>query len=285
MQLRPQLHQLTLPFTVPTPGGPLPRSVSLWLLTGPRIVAIDAGVAGAEVAIGALLGEVGRAARELDWLLLTHSHPDHIGGAAGVVDASGCRVAAHAAERGWIEDPALQARERPVPGFDQLVHGKVALARELRDGEVLRFDGLPALTVLHTPGHSAGSVSFWAADEGWLVSGDAVPVPGDLPIFDDFAGAERSLARIRACAPTMLLSSWQPLAQGDEVGRRLDAAVDWQHQVRDLTLAWAPKVAGDPDPLALCRQVAPRLGLPPGAVNPIVARSLAACLRAAGTKP
>ncbi|HSN15504.1 MAG TPA: MBL fold metallo-hydrolase [Anaeromyxobacteraceae bacterium] len=285
MQLRPQLHQLTLPFTVPTPGGPLPRSVSLWLLTGPRIVGIDAGVAGAEVAIGALLGQLGRSAGELDWLLLTHSHPDHIGGAAAVVAASGCRVAAHAAERGWIEDPALQARERPVPGFDQLVHGKVQLARELRDGEILRFDGLPALTVLHTPGHSNGSVSLWAADEGWLVSGDAVPVPGDLPIFDDFAAAERSLDMIRARAPTLLLSSWQAPAEGEEVGRRLDAAVAWLRQVRDLALAWGPRVSGDTDPLALCRQVVPRLGLPLGAVNPLVARSLAACLRAAGPHP
>ena len=138
--------------------------------------------------------------------------------------------------------------------------------------------------ILHTPGHSAGSISLWAADESWLVSGDAVPVPGDLPIFDDLASAERSLARIRACAPALLLSSWQPPAEGEDVGRRLDAAVAWQRQVRDLALAWAPKVAGDPDPLALCRQVAPRLGLPPGAVNPLVARSLVACLRAAANR-
>jgi glyoxylase-like metal-dependent hydrolase (beta-lactamase superfamily II) len=278
MSLPPYLHPLTLPFTVPAPGGPLPRSVTFWLLAGHRLVAIDAGVSGAEVPLAELLARLGRAPRELEWLLLTHSHPDHLGGAAGLVAASGCRVAAHPAERGWIEDPTLQARQRPVPGFDQLVGGAVSVARDLADGEVLAFDGLPGLTVLHTPGHSAGSVSIWAEEEGWLVSGDAVPVPGDLPILDDCAAAERSLARLRACAPRLLLSSWQAPAEGPEVAKRLDAAAAWLREVRALVRAWAPRVAGDPDPLALCREVAPRLGLPPGAVNPLVARSLAACL-------
>jgi glyoxylase-like metal-dependent hydrolase (beta-lactamase superfamily II) len=278
MSFPPYLHPLTLPFTVPTPGGPLPRSVTFWLLTGPRLVAVDAGVAGAETPLAELLARLGRSPSEVEWLLLTHSHPDHLGGAAGLVAASGCRVAAHSAERGWIEDPALQARQRPVPGFDRLVGGGVAVARELADGEVLRFEGLPALTVLHTPGHSTGSLSFWAEEEAWLVSGDAVPVPGDLPILDDCAAAERSLARIRACAPRLLLSSWQAPAEGAEVEQRLDAAAAWLREVRALARAWAPKMAGDPDPLALCREVAPRLGLPPGAVNPLVARTLAACL-------
>lgn len=174
MQLSPVLHQLTVRFTVPTPAGPLPRSANLWILVGRRLVVIDSGVAGAEEKLSSYLHGLGRTPQEIDWLLLTHSHPDHIGAAAAVVESSGCRVAAHRAERGWIEDPQLQLRERPVPGFNQLVQGPVAVARELVDGEVLHFDGLPPLTVLHTPGHSMGSLSFWAPSERWLVSGDAV---------------------------------------------------------------------------------------------------------------
>jgi glyoxylase-like metal-dependent hydrolase (beta-lactamase superfamily II) len=278
MQLAPQLHQLTIPFTVPTPGGPLPRSANLWILTGRRIVVIDSGVAGAEAAIATYLRPLGRSLDEIDWLLLTHSHPDHIGAAAALVGASGCRVAAHGAERGWIEDPQRQLRERPVPGFNQLVQGAVSVARELVDGERLELDGLPPLTVLHTPGHSRGSLSLWAATEGWLVSGDAVPVPGDLPIFDDHAAAVASVARLRACGATLLLSSWQSECAGEAVATRLDAAAAWLRALKALAQEEAPRIEGDPDPLALCRLLAPRVGLPPAAVNPLVARSFAACL-------
>ena len=280
MQLSPVLHQLTVRFTVPTPAGPLPRSANLWILVGRRLVVIDSGVAGAEEKLSSYLHGLGRTPQEIDWLLLTHSHPDHIGAAAAVVESSGCRVAAHRAERGWIEDPQLQLRERPVPGFNQLVQGPVAVARELVDGEVLRFDGLPPLTVLHTPGHSMGSLSFWAPSERWLVSGDAVPIPGDLPIFDDHAAAVASVQRLRGCWAGLLLSSWQSECAGEAIAPRLDAAAAWLQELKALAQEHAPRVAGDPDSLALCSLLAPRLGLPQAAVNPLVARSFAACLAA-----
>ena len=278
MQLTDHLHQLSIPFSVPTPLGDLPRSVNLWLLVGECIVVIDSGVAGSERRVAAYLQGLGRSVAEIDWLLLTHSHPDHIGAAAALVELSGCQVAAHAAERDWIEDPQLQARQRPVPGFAGLVQGAVAVTRELDDGEVLKFDGLPELTVLHTPGHSRGSLSLWAAQAGWLVSGDAIPVPGDLPIFDDFAAARAALQRLRACTPQLLLSSWQEEVRGPGAARRLEAATAWLEQLATRVRQEAPQVAGDPDPLAFCRRLVPRLGLPAVAVNPLVARSLAACL-------
>lgn len=214
MQLTPHLHQLTIPFTVPTPWGALPRTVNLYLLVGRRITLIDSGVAGCEKQIVAYLHRLGRRPEEIEQLLLTHSHPDHIGAAAAVVALSGCRVAAHEAERTWIEDPARQAQERPVPGFASLVQGAVTVERLLSDGEELEIDGAPALTVLHTPGHSAGSLSLWAQTEGWLVSGDTVPVPGELPIFDDYRASVASLQRLQACRADLLLSAWQPEAQG-----------------------------------------------------------------------
>ncbi len=59
----------------------------------------------------------------------------------------------------WIEDTGLQARERPVPGFDVLVGGPVTVDRVVEHGSVLASgDGLP-FEVFHTPGHSRGSVS------------------------------------------------------------------------------------------------------------------------------
>ena len=55
MQLTPHLHQLTIPFTVPTPCGALPRTVNLYVLVGRRITLIDSGVAGSETQVVAYL--------------------------------------------------------------------------------------------------------------------------------------------------------------------------------------------------------------------------------------
>lgn len=115
MQITSQIHQLTIPFTVPTPGGPIPRSANLFLVLGRDITLIDSGVRGAEATIFDHLRVMGRQPAEIGHLILTHAHPDHIGAARALRDACGCRTAAHGIERGWIEDVARQERERPVP--------------------------------------------------------------------------------------------------------------------------------------------------------------------------
>ena len=71
-------------------------------------------------------------------------------------------------------------------------------AVELAEGGVVRFGGL-RLDVLHTPGHTEGSVCLWSADEGILFSGDTLFAAGwgrvDLPGGSAEAMAS-SLARL-----------------------------------------------------------------------------------------
>lgn len=277
MQMTPHLHQLTLPFTVSTPLGPLPRAVNVFVVIGKRITLIDSGVRGAEEQIGDYLAQIGRGFEEVETLILTHSHPDHVGAARAIRSLTGCRVVAHQAERTWIEDTELQEQQRPVPGFRLLVEGSVPVDQSLRDGERLLPAGGPPLEVLHTPGHSAGSISLWSAEEGVLLTGDAVPVPGDLPIFDDYPAAVASLKRLQARKANLLLSAWDRPHAGDEVQQCLEASLAWLERIRS---AACQEAAADPkpDPLALCRRVVLRLGLPPTAANPLVARSFMACL-------
>ena len=51
------------------------------------------------------------------------------------------------------------------------------------------------LQVFHTPGHSAGSVSLLVQGEGALFCGDAVPVEGDLPVYDDAQESVQSVKK------------------------------------------------------------------------------------------
>ncbi len=275
MEIAPNLHQLTIPFVVPTPGGAIPRFVNLFLYTGARLTLIDSGVAGAEQQICRYLSEMGRSVQEIDNLILTHSHPDHIGAARTIRDLSGCRILVHAAEQDWVEDTQLQCCQRPVPGFATLVAGPVPVDQLLHHGDVLALDPSVHLTVLHTPGHSAGSISLWDQQRGCVICGDAVPVPHELPVFDNVQQSLASLARIEACQAGMLLSAWAEPVHAPALQTTLQKAADWLRQIETVV----HQLAGSsrPDPQELCSHVVAELGLPPLAVNPIMARTCMAC--------
>jgi hydroxyacylglutathione hydrolase len=217
---------------------------------------------------------------EIALLILTHSHPDHIGAARAIRQATGCSIAAHPAERAWIEDVELQNRERPVPGFATLVGGPVPLDRELGDGDSIVPDetGAGQMHVVHTPGHSPGSISLFMHGEGALFSGDAVPVPGDLPVYDDALASVQSVRRLRGLAGIrLLLPAWGEPGTGGDAYRQMDRAVEYLQRIHEAVLAGAG--SGSPDPMELARKTAAALGLPPQAVNPLLARTFAANLR------
>lgn len=280
MQITKHIHALRIPFQVPlTPERKLDRFAYVFPILGPALWLVDAAVAGSESALADYLAANGRRLDEVRTLVLTHSHPDHVGGATAVQRASGCTVAAHALERDWIEDVDRQATERPVPGFRALVGGSVALDRELSDGDrVPLFDGL-TMAVLHTPGHSRGSISLHLPEERALICGDVVPRPGDLPIYEDVAAAVRSIRLLQAQPDVdVLLSSWDEPRRGGEAARTFDEALDWIQRLHDAVI----QAAGDtatPDPMDLCRRVVAHVHLPPAAANPLVARTLQAHLR------
>jgi glyoxylase-like metal-dependent hydrolase (beta-lactamase superfamily II) len=158
--MAPTIHSLSIPFKVPiAPGKSLDRFVNVFIVEGETLTLVDAGVKGSDKAIFHKVRTIGRRPQEISRLVLTHSHPDHIGAAPEIINATGCEVVAHAAEREWIERPAIQKSERPVPGFDTLVSGPVRLDSTVKDGETIDVGG-SSLTVIHTPGHSKGSITL-----------------------------------------------------------------------------------------------------------------------------
>ena len=171
---------------------------------------------------------------------------------------------AHPAERAWIEDIDLQNRERPVPGFSTLVEGSVQLDHELTDGDVIDSDGTEEyeLQVFQTPGHSTGSISLLVQGEGALFCGDAVPVEGDLPVYDDTRKSVQSVKKLKAIRGIRhLLSSWDEPREGEAAYRQMDRALVYLQKIHDTTVA--ASADGSSDPMEIAKNCATALGLSP----------------------
>ena len=109
-------------------------------------------------------------------IVSTHGHWDHTGDNAAVAGATGAEIAVHPLDREMLERPAPMWAPFEIPPSVPAV--------ELAEGGEVRFGSI-RLTVLHTPGHTPGSVSLLARDEGLLFSGDTLFAGGwgrvDLP--------------------------------------------------------------------------------------------------------
>lgn len=103
-------------------------------------------------------------------ILLTHAHFDHIGGVDIVRDALKVPVLLHKKESDWLQDPMQNGsgRYREIP--DILISPADHLIENEQTLEISHFK----FKILHTPGHSPGSVSYVFLDEGFAIVGDTL---------------------------------------------------------------------------------------------------------------
>ncbi|MFX0198697.1 MAG: MBL fold metallo-hydrolase [Candidatus Hodarchaeota archaeon] len=280
MQVTKRIHALRIPFQVTSPlGVSVERFVYVYLVHGKRVCLIDTGVASSEHVIFEYLRKMGRKPDEISMTVLTHSHPDHIGAAPAVKRTSGCSFAAHAGEKAWIEDVGLQARERPVPDFDSLVEGPVDIDHVLQEGDILDLGGGVTLEVLHTPGHSKGSISLWLQEDQALFTADAVPIPGDMPIYEDVVASVESIKKLRGLSKVeVLLASWDEPRKKEQAHKTMEQALTHLQRIHQAVI----ELTGDdpsPDPMELCQLVLEHLGLAAMVANPLIAKSFQANLR------
>ncbi|THB74592.1 MAG: MBL fold metallo-hydrolase [Desulfobulbaceae bacterium] len=274
MQITPKIHAVKIPFEIPVSAETkLERFVYAYTISSDVLVLIDSGVAGAKKVIFRALEKQGRNPSEIDVLLLTHSHPDHIGGASGIKNISNCKIWSHPDARAWVENVDKQFSDRPVPGFHALVEGSVSIERELNDLEVVEL-GDTSLQVIYTPGHSRCSLSLFCEESGVLFTGDAIPQGNDLPIYDDVGLAVQSIKRLKGIVDVQhILSSWSDPSLDENPEEVMDGGLQYFQRIHTVVrqVMHAKQVV---EPMDLCREVVGILGLPELAINPLVAKSL-----------
>ena len=105
----------------------------------------------------------------LKLIVSTHRHWDHIGDNAAVSEATGAQIAAHTADRHGLVSPQPVMAPFPIPPSVPAI--------DLAEGSKIRF-GEISLDVLHTPGHTEGSVCLLAPSERLLFTGDTLFAQG-----------------------------------------------------------------------------------------------------------
>src|SRR5690349_6470898 len=214
------VHDRVYRLAVPFEGGGL---TNMYLVRGSRTAIVDTSVRGgptdylapALVAIGLSLGDV-------DWVLNTHGHMDHLGGNAEMKDA-GAEIAIHSADvdrtqsnQGHVDRSAaglnmLGLGDRP-PAREamllRLLGREVGCDRILDDGDVVDLGSDIKLTVVHTPGHTPGAVCYFWEASGVLITGDSIQARGcrvgGMPALEDPSTYAASLKKAEGVGATSL---------------------------------------------------------------------------------
>lgn len=236
MQITQNIHALKITFpSAVSENEAVERFVYVYFIFGKNVCMIDGGVSAAYPNIVDYLNSSGRKIEEIHLLAHTHCHPDHIGSSPAIREASGCEVAAHGFAKLWIEDVDLQYRERPTGTFYTLVSGSVGIDRILNDGDTLDLGEGQSLTVLHTPGHSRDSVSFFHDQEKVLFTGDTIPVPNERPVYDDVLALIGSIRKLQALKGIeVLCSSWLEPKYGDDAYGEMEKSVEYIQHLHEL---------------------------------------------------
>lgn len=181
------------------------------------------------------LGRLGYGPGSVNQLVSTHFHPDHVGGMAGLREITGAPLAAHHIEAPYIAgesglalpDPVQPRWLRPFmwPLLTWLTPSHVPVATTLQEGDTLPLLG--GARVVHTPGHTPGSISLHFPREGVLIVADAVQRYHDrltLPsrwFSSDMNAARESVRKLSQLDFEVLcFSHFEPMRQGARAALR-----------------------------------------------------------------
>ncbi len=256
-----------IPLSVPTPF--YVGDVNVYLVREDPVTLIDVGPKTVEAAerLRRGLAEHGVKFADIRRIVLTHAHEDHCGLAKQVRDeAKNAEIFLHDWEAGHVNGRLSHDNNRrlllrsgvPEHIYDEMrsLYEEVSLLTDsldpsevlpLNDGGLLEFAN-GTIEVIHTPGHTPGSCSFFREADRTIICGDCVlkritpnPILSPDPAksdrrFPSLAEYMVSLARIRELRPTLAYGGHgEPISDFEEIFNRYVRAVD-ERQRRVISL-------------------------------------------------
>lgn len=218
------------------------------IVTADKIALLDTGFSftakGMVKKIKSIVGE-----RPLDYILLTHSHYDHVSGASYCKEVWPNAVivsAKHAAE--VFEKPSVVKKMRSLNRTAFLSHignpfykgdlKHLHTDRVVKGGDIIDL-GPIQLEVIEAPGHTWDSIAFWCESESFMITcetmgvitGEDTVMPACLVCYKttmDFIRREKELA------PKAMLVPHYGMLYGDDCTRFIDNALVWNQKCRDM---------------------------------------------------
>jgi len=168
LEVIPNVYQITF------------RGVNVLVLAEAELAIIDTGFRASAPKIVHFVRSLGRAPEEISLIIITHNHFDHAAGLSELRKLTRAKVAAHKADiydvNGWLPYPRLVQKTLQVRPFSALRSflgvSSSDVDIQLSGGEVLPLLG--GLRVIHTPGHTPGSICLLSLRHKLLIVGDVL---------------------------------------------------------------------------------------------------------------
>ncbi len=153
---------------------------NVFLLTERKLTLVDTGYKGGAGRIISEVSRLGYAPSDIANIVITHHHADHVGNLSELKRASQATVFAHPADAPYIDGSLPQpgpARPRwlgrlPAPLLRLWSAQPAAVDILVKDGDKLPILG--GTKVLHTPGHTPGSICLFLKPERLIIAGDVL---------------------------------------------------------------------------------------------------------------
>lgn len=200
-------------------GFTAPDDAAVYLVCfGQKAALIDAGCGNRHAALTANISECLSETVSIEYLLLTHCHFDHTGGAAAVREEYGCKIAAHVRDAAYLESGDSEVTAASWYR-SRMKHLPIDLKIE-NDPETIRV-GDGHITSHHCPGHSPGSLVYTTEMDGQIVLfGQDVHGPLHPSFLSDPTAYQSSLKKLLGLDADILCEGHFGIYRGKEAVRK-----------------------------------------------------------------